>query len=188
MEKTIETIDAPPAAGPEGFSRQAKLGFAIVACAALAALFWPRPDDKAAPAGMLYDAGGRPVTLGSRTEPVTLVHFWATWCPPCIQEIPSITRLAADYHMRRDFSLVMIAVADEHEKVRTFLGDATDDSLFDPDWKVARSYDTTKLPETHLVVDGRVIHSFIGATDWDDPAVRRRIEDALASRATAEPG
>lgn len=189
MEPTPTPVVVAPAAAerpaPEGFSRQAKLGFALVAVFALAALFWPRGAPNAAPAGMLFDAGGRPMPLGSRMAPVTLVHFWATWCPPCLTEIPSILRLEQDYHLRPGFSLVMIAVSDENDKVKTFLGEAIGENLFD-DWKVARSYGTEKLPETHLVVDGKVVHSFIGATDWDDPDVRRRIDDALA--ATAKEG
>ena len=199
-ESDIETPASEAAPEPDapvaGGSRASRWGFAVVAAIALVALFWPRSEDDsrinlesvrrpgkgaAAPVGMLIDAGGRPATLGTRMAPVTLIHFWATWCPPCIPEVPSILRLADEHAGNHDFSLVMIAVQDEVEKVRTFLGSRTDESLFDHDWKVTHSYGTKKVPETHLVIRGELVESFIGATDWDDREIRQRIAEALAS-------
>ena len=183
-----QTEDAPPS------GRQSGLFVALVAIVALVALFWPRSEDArinfqafrkarggAAPVGMLVDSAGRPTPLATRTAPVTLVHFWSTWCPPCITEIPSILRLADEHATDHNFSLVMIAVQDDVEKAQTFLGKRVSEALFDHDWKVTHSFGTEKLPETHLVVGGQMVESFIGATDWDDPDIRRRIRDALAS-------
>lgn len=167
---------------------------ALVAIVTLVALFWPRSDERInfqasfrksrggqAPPGMLVDSGGRPTTLASQTAPVTLVHFWSTWCPPCITEIPSILRMADAYSQNHNFSLVMIAVQDDVEKAKTFLGKRVTEALFDHDWKVSHSFGTEKLPETHLVVQGKMVESFIGATNWDDPENRRIIEEAIAS-------
>jgi len=169
-------------------------GFGLVVLLAAVALFWPSSEDgrinleaysrpqsgQAAPVGMLVDSSGRPVPLGNKMAPVTLVHFWATWCPPCITEIPSILRLADGYDNNHNFSLLMIAVADDIEKAKTFLGDRFVESLYDHDWKLTHSYGTEKVPETHLVVRGKIVESFIGATDWDNPEIRQRIEDVLA--------
>jgi hypothetical protein len=94
--------------------------------------------------------------------------------------VPSILRLAGDFSDNHDFALVMIAVQDDVEKVKTFLGDQVDETLFDHDWKVAHRYGTRKLPETYLVVGGEVNETFVGATDWDDPTIRRQITDALS--------
>lgn len=182
-------------AQPTPLARHSKLGFVVVVVCALAALLWPRSDDarinleafrrpaqgQAAPPGMLVDSGGRPTPLASRSAPVTLVHFWSTWCPPCIQEIPSILRLADDYASDHNFALIMIAVQDDVDKASTFLGSRLGEALFDHDWKVSHSFGTKKLPETHLVVNGSMVESFIGATNWDAPATRRVIDDALAS-------
>lgn len=150
-----------------------------VACALLA-LFWEKSEGTA-PAGNLVDFSGQVVTLGNQMAPVTLVHFWATWCPPCLDEVPAIQRLAELYADDHNFSLVMVAVNDDPEKVKTFLGDRFPDNLFDPDWKIAHRFDTRKLPETHLVVQGQVVESFIGATNWDAPQPRQKIVAALAS-------
>lgn len=169
--------EASPAAR-QGLGREARLAFFAVAIFALGALLWPATEDKTAPLGNLVDIRGQVVPLASQMAPVTLIHFWSTWCPPCIVETPAIQRLAADYADHRRFNLVMVAVADDNEKVRDFLG-SDNPGLFDPDWKVAKSYGTDKLPETHLVVNGKMVESFIGAVDWDDPAIRRKIEQAL---------
>jgi len=158
-----------------------RAALALLVVCALAALFWPR-QRTADPGGFLLDAGGRPSPLGPRLSPVTLVHFWATWCPPCIEEIPALQRLGHDLADRPDFSVLMVAVADEPGKVSAFLGSGADMVLFDPKWDVAHRYGTKQLPETYLVVRGRVLEKFVGQTDWDDPAIRGRIA-ALAGGA-----
>ncbi|HEY8022188.1 MAG TPA: TlpA disulfide reductase family protein [Thermoanaerobaculia bacterium] len=152
-----------------------KIALAAIAVAALAALLWPR-GESAAPGGFLLDASGRPAPLGSRLAPVTLVHFWATWCPPCIEETPAIERLASDLSGHGDFALLMVAVADSTDRVKSFLGTRRADMvLYDPRWDVAHRYGSTQLPETYLVIDGRVTRKFVGMTNWDDPGLRREI-------------
>lgn len=179
----LETAASTPPSPPVG--RQAKWAFAAVLVFVLWAMLWPTKEDKTAPMGDLVDITGRTVPLASQMAPVTLIHFWSTWCPPCVTETPAIQRLAADYAANPRFNLVMVAVADDNQKVKDFLAD-TGPGLFDPDWKIAKSYGTDKLPETHLVVRGRLIESFIGAVNWDDPEIRAKIENALGMDLQAE--
>lgn len=162
---------------PAGVVWTSHLLFTLVLAISIGVLFLPKPDPNQAPSGELVDAQGNEVELEDRMSEVTLVHFWATWCPPCIAEIPAIRRLETDLADNDDFSLVMVAVADDVQKANEFLGD--DGSLFDPAWDLAHDYGTTKLPETHLVVDGKVVDSFIGATQWDRADVRERVQKAL---------
>ena len=172
---------APAALEPAaGLSKQAKLGVALLVVCALAALFWPRSKTFKEPGGFPLDLDGRPAKLGEQLAPVSLVHFWATWCPPCIDEIPSLQRLTRDFQDQEDFSVVMIAVKDEKDKVTKFLGPGWDMVLFDPTWDVANRYGTDKLPETYLVVRGEVVEKFVGATNWDDPKLRDRLASLLA--------
>lgn len=164
--------ETAPVAGAR-LSLPAKLGLAALAVCALAALFWPKGKDTfQEPGGFLYDSTGRAATIGSRLAPVTLVHFWATWCPPCVQETPKLQRLIHDFSGNQGFAVVMVAVADSSDKVRTFLGPGSEMVLFDPNWKVANRYGTDKLPETYLIVRGQVVRKWVGMTDWDDQAVR----------------
>ena len=168
-------------AGAAPLGKQARIAVAVLALCALAALFWPRGSGTfKAPGGFLYDAQGKPTAVGTRLAPVTLVHFWATWCPPCREEIPSLQRLGNDFAKYDDFGIVMVAVADETDKARVFLGNWGSMVLFDPNWDVAKRYGTDKLPETYLVVGGEVVKKFVGQTDWDNPELRALIASRLS--------
>ena len=187
-QDTPAAVDAAaPAASPKkgpGLGWPARLGLAALALCALAALFWPRGDGTfREPGGSLYDSTGKSATLGPRLAPVTLVHFWATWCPPCIEEIPALQRLVRDFGGRHDFAVLMVAVSDSADKVRSFIGPgAADAVLFDPKWEVANRYGTSKLPETYLIVGGQVVRKFVGMTNWDDPQLRAEIAARLGGR------
>jgi len=180
---------ADGAARPPKMGLQAKVLVAALAAVVLVALFWPRGDGSfEAPGGFLTDAGGRPQTLGPRMSPVTLVHFWSTWCPPCLTEVPALDRLRDHYDRYPEFDVLMVAVQDEVPKVQTFLGERAGDVLYDHNWEVAHRYGTRLLPETYLVVGGQVVEKWEGAQDWDEPELRRRIDAALGEVGAAVPG
>ncbi len=125
------------------------------------------------------------MALAGELAPATLVHFWATWCPPCRQEIPSLLAFAGEMGERR-LKLVLVAVADERDRAVEFVGDPRYPVLFDPVWDVARRFRTTQLPETHLILDGKLAASFIGAADWSDApgsVARRTVLARLAEGA-----
>jgi thiol-disulfide isomerase/thioredoxin len=172
---------AGDAATARRLSLQARIFTVVVALLAAAVLFWPRGSgDEEAPGGFLIDAGGRPVPVAARMAPVTLVHFWATWCPPCMTEVPSLDRLSEDFaEYRGDFTILMVAVDDDQERVKSFVGDRASSVLYDPSWEVTHRYGTRKLPETYLVVRGTVKERWIGPQDWGDPDIRRQIREAI---------
>lgn len=173
-----------------GLGAQAKIWFGIILVLALVAVAWPRGDGTTmAPGGFLLDSNGRPTTLGSHLTPVTLLHFWATWCPPCITEIPALDRLAADYIGKPGFQIAMVAVADDIEKVRPFVGNQRAFSvLYDPEWQVAHRYGTRLVPETYVIVRGRTIDQlkFVGNTNWDDPQIRAILDEIISRTASGE--
>lgn len=175
---TDTASDSAPAAPRR--SSPARWVFALAAVAALAALFWPRDGGgrRVPTGGFLVDAAGQPVPLGRELKPVTLVHFWASWCAPCVTEIPSLIAYGKEATNDR-LGLVLVAVEEEPETARKFLGEVPFPVLFDPNWDVAHRFGTRQLPETHLVADGRIVYSFIGAADWSDPKVRSRVASAL---------
>lgn len=134
---------------------------------------------RVAPAFQLEKFGGGSIRSSELRGKVVMLDFWATWCPPCVQEAPKIQRLIRDFSGHRDFAVLMVAVADSSDRVNTFLGPGSPMVLFDPNWKVANRYGTDKLPETYLVIRGQVVRKWVGATDWDDPALRAEIAARL---------
>ena len=188
-EPTPATAAAEPAdatgTAPAAPPRQVRLLLAGVALAAIVALLWPRGEETLTRGRLLMDAGGSPIPLADQLAPVTLLHFWSTWCPPCIEEAPAIDRLARDLERDGRFKVLMVAVADEATKVRRFAGVTADRVLYDPNWEVAHRYGTRQLPESYLLVGGRVVRKFTGAADWDDPRLRADIQRAIATAPAA---
>lgn len=182
----MNSASATPATLPQSPVRlgwPARLALLALAAAMVAAVLWPRASVfPPAPLGKLAASDGSEVALEKALAPVTLVHFWATWCPPCIDEIPAISALARDLSREPKFSVVMVVVADDKAKVEKFVGgaEAARPMLYDEEWEVAHRYGTRKLPETYLVVDGRIVQKFEGATDWSHPEIREMIRKALA--------
>jgi len=165
-----------------GLPLQAKIALGLGVTIALALLFWPRPSaERKFEDGYLIDEKGSSVALASRLAPATLVHFWATWCPPCRQEIPSLLAFAAEVGPER-LTLVLVAVADERDRAVSFVGNPRYPVLFDPVWDVARRFRTNQLPETHLVLDGKLAESFLGASDWRSSPARQTVLARLAGR------
>lgn len=159
-----------------------RLALLALTAAMLAAVLWPHHGNRpSAPEGKLVASTGARVALEGQFAPVTLVHFWATWCPPCVDEIPALGKLSRDLAGERKFAVVMVAVADTKPKVEAFLGgpQVAKPVLYDDEWEVTHRYGTRQLPESYLVVKGRIAQKFVGATDWNDPVVRQIIQKAI---------
>ncbi len=177
---TVQPASQPPPEEPKpatGLHSGLRLAIVGLVLCAAAALFWPRgPVSREAPGGFVIDVQGRPLPLASRFAPVTVLHFWATWCPPCIEEAPALDRLTRDLAAPGRLAVVRIAVADAPERVRKFLRGNDQDLLFDPKWDVAHRYGTRQLPETYVIVGGKVVQKFEGMANWDTPELRARLQ------------
>ena len=115
----------------------------------------PVVEGKTAPDFTLKDLAGRQVRLSDYRGKVVLLNFWATWCPPCREEIPSMVRLnqvMADKPFKKSGSVLP--------------------ALLDTDHAVSKRYGTTGVPET-FVLDkkGVIMKKVIGGMDWSDPQV-----------------
>lgn len=166
-------------------SRQARLLVAAGVVLALIALFWPRAEgDRDVPRTFALDSHGNRVQIETILTRVSLVHYWATWCAPCITEIPSLRDFERELASKPEFKVLYLAVADDPEKAKSFVHDTVGPLLFDTGWASAHKWGTRALPETWLVVDGRIHHRWEGAQDWSDPKVRARVLDALQGPTT----
>ena len=117
--------------------------------------------------------GATAVTLHNLREKVVVLNFWATWCPPCIQELPSLEQLQSRFK-DRGVEVVGISVDVDGKPYQQFLKDHKVDFLTvrDPDQKTNSLYGTFKFPETYII-DRRGIlrRKFIGAVDWNEPGI-----------------
>jgi thiol-disulfide isomerase/thioredoxin/glutaredoxin len=119
----------------------------------------------------LESLSGKKISLDEFRGKVVFLNFWATWCPPCIEEMPSMARLYE--RMKNDPRFVMLAVStdDGWDPVRTFFADKGVPGytvLLDKSGAIAKQYGTTMFPETYIVVDGKITGFIEGPRNWDD--------------------
>ena len=125
-----------------------------------------------APAFQLEDTNGNQVSLSDLRGKVVLVNFWATWCPPCIEEMPSMETLNK---AMAGYDFVMLAInAEENGRsaVAGFLNKTpyTFPILYDDKGVVQKRYGVFKFPESFVVgKDGIVAEKIIGPLDWSNP-------------------
>ena len=115
--------------------------------------------------------GGAPGTLEEFAGRAVVLNFWATWCPPCLVEMPSIDRLAAE-HGGEDLAVVAMAMdrADD-DRIRAFYEriDASHLGIYrDPNMKLARAARVFGLPTTLLIShEGKIVAQLVGEAVWD---------------------
>jgi thiol-disulfide isomerase/thioredoxin len=138
----------------------------------------------AAPALPVYDRSGAKVDLTKEKGRLLIVHFWATWCPPCVEEIPALSKFWDRYRGRSDISLYAISV-DKDWKVIDDFSKKNPNTLpvyRDPNAATAQRFGTTQYPETYIVnKNGRVIYRVQGGVEWNDQSVQQRIAQMLSS-------
>lgn len=105
-----------------------------------------------------------------------IINFWASWCPPCVEETPSLIRFAEKYE--KDFYLIALSQDDSKKEIFSFtktfptLKSEFIHIIHDNSQAIARSYKVDKLPETFIYsVKKNKYMQFSGATNWDSPEV-----------------
>jgi cytochrome c biogenesis protein CcmG, thiol:disulfide interchange protein DsbE len=141
------------------------------ACVALAPD--PLPDflrNGPPPDFQLPDAAGKTVSLSQQRGHPVFLNFWATWCPPCVDEVPSIEDLARRLH-GTDVRMLAVSVDDDWDKIRRFFAKGSDIGvLLDTSHDIPKKFGTDKYPETFLIdAAGRVRYYFINKRDWSRP-------------------
>ena len=125
-----------------------------------------------APDFVVQDAD-RKVEIRDFRGKIVLLNFWATWCAPCVEEMPSLVQL--QQRMKdKGVTVVAISVDVDNDAYHKFLVDHKIDLLTvrDPDQKANNLYGTFKFPETYVIDrNGIVRRKFIGAVDWSQPEI-----------------
>ena len=138
---------------------------------------------KATPSLALPDAQGKIHRLTDYRGKTLLINFWATWCEPCREEMPALSRLAAKQG-ERNFVLLTVNVGDSEQKAAAFLAEAglTLPVLFDKDSSLSRSAWKVGLLPASFILDagGRILYTTLGELNWDDPAYAAAISRVMA--------
>ena len=112
--------------------------------------------------------------LGEKGQGVLVIHFWATWCAPCLTEFPELVKLASRFHHNPEVQFFLTAVRDKKADVEKFVKKfgpfpPNVHLALDPEGQMMNSFGTVKVPETHYYLKKRSIKRLIGPQEWDNP-------------------
>ncbi len=134
-----------------------------------------------APLVQMTDMDGEPQNLSDLRGKVVIVNFWATWCPPCRAELPSMNRAWKKLDPDR-FAMLAINVGEDEDTIFSFMGDYPIDFpvWLDQSGKAARQWPLRGLPTTYVLdTRGRIAYRAIGGREWDDETLLQKVR-ALA--------
>jgi cytochrome c biogenesis protein CcmG, thiol:disulfide interchange protein DsbE len=132
-----------------------------------------------APGFTLSTDTGRTVSVPKFGGKLLVLNFWATWCPPCIQETPSLSQFARDYAAK---GVVVLGVSVDASEAAygAFLQKYRPQFLTARDAKIHRDYGTFMYPETYVIdSSGKVVQKIAEGADWSSPNVRAFFDSLL---------
>ena len=138
-----------------------------------------------APEFSAEDMDGREVSLSSLKGKVTLLNLWATWCPPCRAEMPSMEKL---YQELKDSNFTILAIStptpprETREKIVDFINENgyTFPVLIDDSREVSNLYGSGSIPTSWIIdAEGKVLARFVGAMEWDSELMLEVFEELI---------
>ena len=143
----------------------------------------PREPFKA-PDFQISDIDGNDIRLSEQKGKLVLFNLWATWCPPCRAEMPSMEEL---YTKLKDDGFTILAASslgsnDSLKNVTEYARESgyTFPILFDDDNSIDRSYQTGSIPTSYLIdQEGMILARLVGAIEWDTPEMESIMRDLL---------
>ena len=133
-----------------------------------------------APAFSVSTDQGRHMTPTSFGGKVLVLNFWATWCPPCVTETPSLSAFQKKF---RDKGVVVLGISiDKNEqKYKRFLQrfHVPFDTYRDPTAVISADYGTFQYHETYIVKDGRIVRKFVADQNWTSDEIERYMQSIL---------
>jgi thiol-disulfide isomerase/thioredoxin len=149
---------------------------------------YPISGQDSPPPLRLKTLDGRVIDLAGLKGEVVLVNFWATWCAPCIEEIPSLSRLV-DRMRGKAFRVLAVNIGEQPEAIRRFMQriPVNFDILLDPESKAVRDWKVYAYPSNYLIDrSGRIRYGYRGALAWDAPEIVGTIQSLLDTAGRGE--
>ena len=138
-------------------------------------------DSAPTPDFTLPDPGGKKVSLKDFRGKLVMLNFWATWCVPCREEMPTMERLYQEFK-NKGFVIVAVDVKDKKTDALAFIKELklTFPVVFDPEGEVGLLYGAWGLPATYLIgPKGEGLARMWGPADWYSPGARALIQALL---------
>ncbi len=149
------------------------------------AVLHPYKGNPVPPPLELKDLSGNSYNLQQSKGDVVLVNFWATWCKPCVREIPSLSRLVSKMD-NKSFKVVAVNIGESSDTIRKFnqLFDKTDpvnfDILLDEDGGTVRDWKVYAYPSNFLIgQNGKIQYAYRGALEWDSEQIVQTINSLV---------
>lgn len=145
----------------------------------------PFLGDPDPPALSLHDLQGRTQSLSDYRGHVVLVNFWASWCPPCVHEMPSMQRLK-EHYADRAFTILAVNMGETRETIEAFLPRVDTDFaiLLDRDGQALQRWKVFAFPTSYVIGrGGKIRYALYGAVDWMAPEQLRIFDRLLAEPA-----
>ena len=120
--------------------------------------------------------GENSIHLANYRGKVVLLNFWASWCPPCVQETPALVEL---HHTRPDLAILAVSIDEDPDAYKRFLKRFNVDltTVRDPNRTTANLYHTTGWPETYIIDrQGFIRRKIVGDPDWSSPEIREYLK------------
>ena len=133
----------------------------------------------AAPEFSIRADNGRTVSLPDFGGKLLVLNFWASWCPPCVQETPSLSQFAATY-AAKGVVVLGISVDRDENAYRAFLQKFKPEFLTAREFKLHEDFGTFMYPETYIIdAKGKVLQKLAEPADWMDPRMTQLIDSLL---------
>jgi len=131
-----------------------------------------------------FTLNGKPTKLSDLRGQVVLVDFWASWCPPCVEEAPSLNALQQRIAPLGG-TVLGVSIDDDPSAYEAFLKmyDVSFPTFRDPSKKIETEYGTSMIPETYVVDrNGKIDRKLVGAQDWTSPAMMAYLDSVLGKK------
>lgn len=127
----------------------------------------------------LIDLNNKTLNFKDLSKKIIIINFWATWCPPCIKEIPDLLKLQTEFSKKLSVLFISIDSSPENvipkfkkkNKFKDFI------VFTDQDFKISNLLEIKKMPTTLIIKDGMEISRVEGYFDWLNPEVKKKIQD-----------
>jgi len=138
-------------------------------------------DGDRAPDFSIRTDSGRTVSRGNFGGKVLILNFWATWCVPCVTEMPSLDQLQARF-ASQGLVVLGVSIDKDQDAYRQFLRKVpvSFQTARDGEQKINSQYGTSKVPESYIIDrSGRVIKKIVGSETWNDDRVMSYVQSLL---------